>query len=107
MADTTRKRLVRVLTDLHHGGHAAGGEAALPPVALQVDAVSEGTRPAAPPRLAEVIREATPPPLDEISTPFGYLFTGLAASYPNGHLPVESPAAVVAALKALGSAMVD
>ena len=107
MADTIRKRLIRVLTDLHHGGHAVSGEAASPPVAFRVDAVSEGTQPAAPPRLAEVIRDASPPSLDEISTPFGYLFTGLEASYPVGHLPVEPAAAVVAALKALGSAMVD
>jgi hypothetical protein len=106
MADTTRKRLVRVLTDLHHGAHPVGGVAGSPPVAVRADA-AEATQRADAPRLAEVIRDAAPPPLDEISTPFGYLFTGLATSYPNGHLPVESAAAVVAALKALGSAMVD
>jgi hypothetical protein len=41
MANTTRTRLIPVLTDLHHGGHAVSGEAASPP--FQVDAVPEDT----------------------------------------------------------------
>ena len=103
MTDNTRKRLFRVLTDLHHGGHAVSGETSLPvrDAALDAAAPSEATP------LAEVAADATPSTLDQISTPFGYLFPDLAATYPAGHLPFEPSAAVVAALKALGSAMVD
>jgi hypothetical protein len=41
------------------------------------------------------------------TTPFDYLFEGLAAAFPDGHLPNSDPAAVVAALEALGAAMVE
>ncbi|MCD2188831.1 peroxidase family protein [Actinomycetospora soli] len=40
-------------------------------------------------------------------TPFGYLFPDLADRWPADHLPTRDPGAVVAALKALGSAMVE
>jgi hypothetical protein len=39
-------------------------------------------------------------------TPFDYLFTELKDD-PSAHLPANNPAAVVAALKALGDAMVE
>ena len=54
-----------------------------------------------------MIQEAAPTSLEEISTPFGYLFGELKDEYPAAHLPVEPASTVVAGLKALGSAMVD
>jgi hypothetical protein len=96
MADNTRKRLSRVLTDLHHGGHAVS----------TTDQASEAV-PAEGPSLEAVIQETASVSLDEISTPFDYLFGDLKDDYPDAHLPVESASGVVAALKALGSAMVD
>ena len=97
MADTPQ-RLSRVLTDLHHGGRAVAGPDPDPAAELVAgDAAA----------LTEVIRDASPPPLEAISTPFGYLFEGLKKAYPAAHLPVEPARAVVAGLKALGSAMVD
>jgi hypothetical protein len=92
------KRLARVLTNLHHGGHAIGGET--PPATGS--ASLDGTA------IEEVVPDAAAAqPVEEISTPFGYLFDGLKTSYPAGHLPVEPASTVVAGLKALGSAMVD
>ena len=82
-------RLPRVLTDVHHGGHV---------IADQVPAVDPDCRSADGMRWAEV---------EERSTPFGYMFKRLQGRYPGAHLPVEPAAAVVASLKALGSAMVD
>jgi hypothetical protein len=96
MADNTRKRLSRVLTDLHHGGHAVS----------TTDQASEAV-PAEDPSLEAVIQETASVSLDEISTPFDYLFGDLKDDYPDAHLPVEPASGVVAALKALGSAMVD
>jgi hypothetical protein len=90
-------KLVRVLTDLHHGGHAVGGE--VPTDALRRTAETTA--------VGEVIRDSAPPPIEEITTPFGYLFDDLKTDYPAAHLPVEPASAVVAGLKALGSAMVD
>ncbi len=43
----------------------------------------------------------------EHTTPFDYLFDGLAEIWPAAHLSNDDPAATVAALKALGSAMVE
>jgi hypothetical protein len=96
MAHPTPKRLSRVLTDLHHGGRAVAG--AGPAVA---DAATNDKTP-----LERVVESATPT-LEEISTPFGYLFDDLKNDYPDAHLPVEPASTVVAGLKALGSAMVD
>jgi len=61
------------------------------------------------PARTATVREATGAPADvvQISTPFGYLFTNLADSYPLAHLPLDPSSTVVTALKALGSAMVD
>jgi hypothetical protein len=44
--------------------------------------------------------------LAEVSTPFDYLFDDLAAQFPAQHLPGD-PAAVTAALKALGEALAE
>ena len=97
MADTAPERLIRVLTNLHHGGRAVS-RAALPAgAALRAEGAP----------LDAVIQEVAPASLEEISTPFGYLFGDLADGYPEAHLPVEPASTVVAGLKALGSAMVD
>lgn len=97
MADPTPKQLIRVLTDLHHGGHAVSDTAKPDEAAITADAAP----------LEAVIQRAAPQALEAISTPFGYLFGDLEAAYPAKHLPVEPASAVVAGLKALGSAMVD
>ena len=99
MADNSRARVRRVLTDLHHGGHAVSTD--------DKDGGTARSASAAVPVLEEVIQDAAPPPVEQISTPFGYLFDDLRAAYPAGHLPVEPASRVVAGLKALGSAMVD
>jgi hypothetical protein len=75
----------KVLTNLSHGGHVAAD--AVADVAPEADATT----------WAEV--KAT-------STPFGYLFDDLRGVYPAAHLQGD-PAAVVASLKALGTAMVE
>ena len=95
MPDNTSKRLSRVLTDLHHGGQAVSADEKAPTVSSEASI------------LEEVIQDVSPAPLEEISTPFGYLFPALVDAYPAEHLPVEPASTVVAALKALGSAMVD
>jgi hypothetical protein len=43
----------------------------------------------------------------QASTPFGYMFDDLRGIYPAAHLPDQQAAAVVASLKALGTAMVE
>ena len=92
------KRLARVLTNLHHGGHAIGGETSPATRSASLDGTA----------IEEVVPDAAAAQaVEEISTPFGYLFDGLKTSYPAGHLPVEPASTVVAGLKALGSAMVD
>src|SRR6476660_4938347 len=97
MADPAPERLIRVLTNLHHGGRAVSRP--------ETPAGAARTAEAAP--LDAVIQEAAPTSLEEISTPFDYLFGELKDEYPAAHLPVEPASTVVAGLKALGSAMVD
>ncbi|MCZ2860665.1 peroxidase family protein [Blastococcus sp. VKM Ac-2987] len=82
-------RVPRVLTDVHHGGHVLADEV---PTVDPDCASAEGMR------WVEV---------EERSTPFGYMFEDLQGLYPCAHLPIESSAAVVACLKALGAAMVE
>jgi hypothetical protein len=53
-----------------------------------------------------------PPPngrleIAEVSSPFDYLFADLATAFPAHHLPDSDPAAVTAALKRLGEAMIE
>jgi hypothetical protein len=79
----------RVVTGLSHGGHV---------LADDVPTVDPDRDPARGMRWAEV---------EQASTPFGYMFPGLQGRYPGAHLPVEPAAAVVASLKALGTAMID
>mgnify|MGYP001287658122 CR=1 FL=1 len=81
--------LPRVLTDLRHGGHVTGDELpAVDPTRRRGDA----------PRWAQIV---------ETSTPFGYMFDDLRGLFPAAHLPDRPAAAVVASLKALGTAMVE
>jgi hypothetical protein len=94
----TPKRLSRVLTNLHHGGRAVGDPETEP---AAVPTAGDETA------LADVVEDASAASLEEISTPFGYLFEGLKKTYPAAHLPIEPASSVVAGLKALGSAMVD
>jgi heme peroxidase len=90
----------RVLTNLNHGGHALSEEL------FQATPNAEAREDIG--RLREVTRNAA---IDTASkddtTPFHYLFENLADRYPTAHLPTTTPEAVVVALKALGSAMID
>ena len=65
-------------------------------------AISHGTDVPA----GEVARAGAPAAAADAS-PFDYLLDDLAAAWPAHHLPTDHPAAVVAALEALGSAMVE
>ncbi len=78
----------RVLTNLSHGGHVATEDLSL---------VTNGVH-----RLAT----ASWATVKETSTPFGHLFDDLRGDYPTSHIQGD-PEAVVAALKALGTAMVE
>ena len=77
----------RVLTNLSHGDHV---------VAEDLPLVTNAGRLAAP----------TWATVKETSTPFGYLFDDLRGDFPTNHLQGD-PEAVVASLKALGTAMVE
>jgi hypothetical protein len=79
----------RVLTNLHHGDHVA------------VDEVAQVT-----PR-GKLDDSAHWAKVKATSTPFGYMFRDLQGRYPHAHLPAEPSAAVVAGLKALGTAMIE
>ncbi|WP_394552872.1 heme peroxidase family protein [Agromyces sp. MMS24-JH15] len=84
----------RVIRGLSHGGHA----------------VTEQDEPSPRPDtnvLANVVDVPDPLHVKEISTPFGYMFEALSADYPFAHLNFEPPSTIVAALKALGNAMVE
>lgn len=85
----------RVLSGVKHGGHV-----------LDAQAAAE-----APAELAEQPQITTAAqagvPAIEASTPFDYMFGQLAQSWPAAHLPIDDPAPVVAALEALGAAMVE
>jgi hypothetical protein len=81
--------LPRVLTNLHHGDHVAGED---------VSTVTPK------PDLGDAVEWAK---VKKTSTPFGYMFDDLRGQYPGAHLPTEPSAAVVACLKALGTAMVE
>jgi hypothetical protein len=85
----------RVLTGISHGGRvlADDSEDANRLAALQED-------------ITPLEHVAADEAIDS-STPFDYLLPDLAAQFPAKHLPNDNPAAVVAALKALGAAMVE
>ncbi|MET0693736.1 MAG: heme peroxidase family protein [Propionibacteriaceae bacterium] len=90
----------RMLQHVEHGGHVLTDEGPEVQKLAQRDA-SIST-------LAEVL--TTPlaeAAFEDDTTAFSYLFEDLAASFPAAHLPADDPAAVVAALKSLGAAMVD
>jgi hypothetical protein len=78
-----------VLTNLRHGDHVAGDDVS------RVDPTS---------RAEDSIEWAK---VKRTSTPFRYMFDDLQDLYPEAHLPMEPAAAVVASLKALGTAMVE
>jgi hypothetical protein len=88
------RRSGQVLTDIKHGGRVLESNAA------EAD------------RLAQTQESINTVPnvvgTEEVTfeTPFDYLFTELASDT-TAHLPATDPAAVVAALKALGDAMVE
>jgi hypothetical protein len=84
----------RVLSDLGHGGHALPSKA--------FDAVPNAERRADVSRLESVTAGE-----EVVGTPFGYLLTDLQRAFPEAHLPREGAAETVAALRALGSAMID
>lgn len=98
MAD--QPKLTRVLSDLSHGGHALSAELyKAEPAAVALETLSP---------LAAVVNDpAASSATDNDTTPFGYMLADARDVYPAAHLPVEDPAAVVVALKALGAAMVD
>jgi hypothetical protein len=86
----------RVLTGISHGGHVLADDS---PEAARLAATHEGIT-----TLEAVGSEAE---VVDNTTPFDYLLPELAAQFPAKHLPNDNPAAVVAALKALGGAMVE
>ena len=83
----------QVLTEIMHGGHVLTEDS-------EEAAALAGTQESV---VAAESAAAT-------GTPFDYLFDGLAADFPNHHLPgadAAAAAATVAALEAVGSAMVE
>ncbi|MGH3679117.1 MAG: peroxidase family protein [Natronosporangium sp.] len=88
----------RVLSGTSHGGHVLVEEEPSAEAA-QLAATQEG--------ITVVDEPVSDAAFVDGTTPFGYLFTDLQAQFPDKHLPDDDPAAVVAALKALGSAMVE
>jgi hypothetical protein len=84
----------QVLTTITHGGHVLD-DAAEPQRVRELARTQESFTTA-----EEAVGEVT------FTTPFGYLFRDLEDD-PAAHLPAEDPAAVVAALKRLGAAMVE
>lgn len=85
----------RVITGLTHGGHAL------------TEALAEATPGTTEKTTVECAtnNQPEPPDIRTISTRFDYLFDALR--YPEDRLPITEASAVVAGLKALGSAMVD
>jgi hypothetical protein len=84
----------RVLQDVRHGVHVVDASEA--ELARRQETVSTA---------AEAVGRPSVP--DDETTPFDYLLGTLAGAYPAHHLPDADPAAVVAALQALGGAMVE
>lgn len=99
MAKKTTPSVARVLADLHHGGHALSDD--LFKNDPQAQAIAGASL------VDDVIGGPAPADIRTISTPFGYMFVDLRDHYPAAHLPPDNPAAVVTALKALGSAMAE
>ncbi|MHC1563205.1 peroxidase family protein [Actinomycetospora sp. C-140] len=85
--------MARVLRYLRHGGHA------LPKELFKDVANAENRTDLS--LLEDVADESV------VGTPFGHLLPGLVDQFPVGYLPPEDPEPVVAALKALGAAMID
>ncbi|MWC00178.1 peroxidase family protein [Agromyces seonyuensis] len=99
----------RVITNLGHGTHAIADSAA-PVSEPGVEPVSEVALPRENPHAPGAFLLSPPVPpekLPSVSSPFGYLFSGLQANYPLSHLDHRNPEAVVVGLKALGSAMIE
>jgi hypothetical protein len=89
----------RVLLDLRHGEHVVTDELAQAQLAAAVPASTSLS--------AALRQEDAPGPIEEISTPFGYLFPQLADDFPAAHLDAEPAEQTVRALKALGGAMIE
>ncbi len=90
----------RMLAHIQHGGHVLAEESVASETLAGTDE-SIST-------LAQVVTTpvAVATGVDD-TTAFDYLFEDLAAAFPASHLPNDDPAAVVAALKVLGAAMVE
>ncbi|TWF74694.1 heme peroxidase [Pseudonocardia hierapolitana] len=89
----------RVLLDLRHGEHVVTDELAQAQLHAAVPA---------PTSISAAIRQVDAPgPIQEISTPFGYLFPQLADDFPAAHLDADPAEQTVRALKALGAAMIE
>jgi hypothetical protein len=82
----------KVLAEIKHGGHILEEDSAR---ATELASEQESITLA-----ADAVGEVT------FETPFDYLFLGLKPD-PEAHLPASDPAAIVAALNALGEAMVE
>jgi len=82
----------KVLTEIKHGGHILEEDSAR---ATELASEQESITLA-----ADAVGEVT------FETPFDYLFLGLKPD-PEAHLPASDPAAIIAALNALGEAMVE
>ena len=92
----------KVLRNLRHGGIVVDAEGADGDRRARVDALLAQDTEHRAPAYAVVPDGAEPP----AGTPFDYMFPALAED-PAAQLPADDPAAVVSALKALGSAMVE
>jgi hypothetical protein len=103
------QRSGQVLTDIKHGGDIQEGEVThIRSAATAAGGVADAIAPAAE-AVAEPLAAAANVVIDEevtFETPFGYLFADLTDK-PEAHLPADDPAKVVAALKALGDAMIE
>lgn len=87
----------RILRDLHHGGEV------LPDEAKNARELAEARRGVS---LASAAVPGVNVESDDVTTPFGYLFESIKND-PAAHLLADDPAAVVLALKALGSALLE
>jgi hypothetical protein len=99
MAANIEPKTTRVITGLTHGGRAVPQDL----IETVPGSRSQGLVPLPTVTANEPLDHVD----DTVSTPFDYLFQTLAQGFPASHLPREDAADTVAALRALGSAMID